>query len=183
MKALLLTAAAVAAQQAMPMEPHSGGHAAMIKTRADVQARVTQRFAKLDANRDGFLTQAEAATGHAQRMAMMQKRRAARAQGSDSAAMFERMDTNHDGVITRAEFDAVPHPRHNRMAQRGAHAPRGAGQMFVMADVNHDGRVSLAEAQATALQRFDRLDVDHNGSLTPAERQQGRQQWRAQHRG
>ena len=49
------------------------------------------------------------------------------------------------------------------------------GHLFEMADANKDGRVSLAEAQAAALEHFDRADLNHDGKLTPEERQQARQ--------
>jgi len=41
-----------------------------------------------------------------------------------------------------------------------------------MADTNHDGRVSLAEAEAAALAHFDKADLNHDGKITPEERQQ-----------
>ena len=61
-----------------------------------------------------------------------------------------------------------------------AAAPAPASQMLTMADANKDGRVSLAEAQQLALQHFDRADLNHDGNLTPHERQQARQQLKAQ---
>ena len=51
-----------------------------------------------------------------------------------------------------------------------------------MADANKDGRVSLAEAQTAALAHFDRADLNHDGKITPDERQQMRQQRRMEHR-
>jgi hypothetical protein len=52
--------------------------------------------------------------------------------------------------------------------------------MFETMDTNKDGRVSQAEAQAVALQHFDRADLNHDGQLTPQERQQSRQLLRGQ---
>jgi hypothetical protein len=43
--------------------------------------------------------------------------------------------------------------------------------LLAMADTNHDGRVSLAEAEAAALAHFDRADRNHDGKITPDERQ------------
>jgi hypothetical protein len=54
------------------------------------------------------------------------------------------------------------------------------GRMFELADANRDGRVTVQEATATALQRFDRTDANRDGQLTREERQQARQQRRAQ---
>jgi Ca2+-binding EF-hand superfamily protein len=57
-----------------------------------------------------------------------------------------------------------------------------ATHMFDMADVNKDGKVSLAEMQQAALAHFDRADLNHDGTLTPDERKQARQQLKAQHK-
>ena len=83
--------------------------------------------------------------------------------------------------MTRAEFDAMGAQLKDRMEHsemRGGFATR----MFTVADVNKDGRVSLAEAQQVALQHFDRADLNHDGTVTPEERQQARQQMRGQHK-
>ena len=61
------------------------------------------------------------------------------------------------------------------MAGFGAH-------LFEMADANHDGRVSLAEAQAAALAHFDKADINHDGRITPDEQQQMRQTIRFERR-
>ena len=55
-----------------------------------------------------------------------------------------------------------------------------APNIFATADANKDGRVSLAEEQSLALQHFDRDDLNHDGKLTPEERKQARQQFKAQ---
>jgi hypothetical protein len=68
------------------------------------------------------------------------------------------------------------------MHEMRMHGMGGFGaRLFEMADANHDGRVSLQEAQAAALSRFDRADLNHDGKLTPEERQRARQLMR-QHR-
>jgi hypothetical protein len=54
--------------------------------------------------------------------------------------------------------------------------------LLAMADTNHDGRVSLAEAEAAALAHFDRADLNHDGKITPDERQQMHAMMR-EHRG
>ena len=53
-------------------------------------------------------------------------------------------------------------------------------EMFERADANHDGRVSLQEMTAAALQHFDAADANHDGKLTPDERMQMHQQRQAQ---
>jgi Ca2+-binding EF-hand superfamily protein len=56
------------------------------------------------------------------------------------------------------------------------------GHLFEMADANHDGRVSLAEAQGAALAHFDRADLNRDGRITPDERQQMHQVIRMERR-
>jgi hypothetical protein len=119
------------------------------------------------------------------------------------AASFDRLDTNHDGSLSRQEYLAArPQIREQRLiVMRDGDAPGGAampgmeqmkirmrgmgmmgagmhgmgGHLFDMADANHDGRVSLAEAQAAALAHFDRADTNRDGRITPDERRQLRQ--------
>jgi hypothetical protein len=70
-----------------------------------------------------------------------------------------------------------------RMHMRGVGMGMGfGGRLFDMADANHDGRVSLAEAQAAALAHFDKADLNHDGKLTPDERRQAHQLMRTQRR-
>ena len=187
MKTILLGGAAAAAMFAggaaiAQMAPTAPGapHARMAKseTRADLQAHVQRMFARLDANKDGFVTREEATAARAQFAARFQHRGAQHADNRDRSKAFDRLDANHDGVISRAEFAA---PRPHRMAMQQAGMRRGfGGHMFEMADVNKDGRVSLAEAQQLAVQHFDRADLNHDGVVTPQERQQARQLMRGQ---
>jgi hypothetical protein len=103
------------------------------------------------------------------------------------AEVFARLDSNHDGVVTRDEFMKAG-PGSARVERRvfvmrdgdgpGRDGPgmgmRGGGmhgRMMERMDANHDGRVSLAEAEAGALQAFDRADANHDGVVTPEERQ------------
>jgi Ca2+-binding EF-hand superfamily protein len=194
--------------QTSPASPSHRGHMMKTETRADVQAHIAKFFAKVDANRDGFVTRAEADATVAQRTAKAETRgdrRGARfdridtnhdaqvtkaeAEAARQARMarqaaagnrlFERADANHDGVISKAEFDAKAGRMHARLERAGLH--RGfAGRMFDTADLNKDGRLSLSEAQQAALQHFDRSDLNHDGQLTPEERRQARQALRAQ---
>jgi hypothetical protein len=146
-------------------------------TRAEVSARVAEHFAKLDVNRDGFVTRAEADAARETVHKQMGERRAERRDNR-----FERIDTNNDGTISRGEWDQAGA---NRTAIGMGEAGRtgqvvrrmmvhrlGAlgGRMFEQADGNRDGRVSLAEAQGAALQHFDRMDANRDGQLTPDER-------------
>ena len=166
-----------------------------VMTRTEVEEHVRKLFARFDTNHDGFITREELASagqgmmafhgdmggpgsGHAMMM-------------GDRGALFDRLDTNHDGTISRQEFMAGPAARreqrviimHPNGASAGSAMPamhemrtRAMGgfgaHLFEMADANHDGRVSLQEAEAAALAHFDRADLNHDGRLTPEERQQ-----------
>jgi Ca2+-binding EF-hand superfamily protein len=174
-------------------------------TRDEVARHVGEMFAHLDANHDGFITRDEMAAVHQRMTAMRGERakRPGGHAMPNRAAMFDRLDTNHDGSLSRQEYLAArPEIReqrvfvirddraagmpgmaamdHMKMRMHGAGMAMGGmhgmgGHMFDKADVNHDGRVSLAEAQALALAHFDRADVNHDGRITREERKQVRQ--------
>ena len=160
-----------------------------VQTRAEVQAKITEHFAKLDTNRDGFLTKAEADAAKEQFKGKFVERWSERREQA-----FEKLDSNRDGAISRPEWDAAQAQRQQRFAQRDRNAdgrPDGprfhagmhgfGGHMFEMADANKDGRVSLAEAQAAALQHFDMVDANRDGRISPEERMQMHQRMRARH--
>lgn len=136
-------------------------------TRAEVQARAETAFARMDANKDGTLDQADRAARH--------------------AMMFERMDTDRNGSISRAEFDAMHAQRAERrsgaMAQRMGRKERGAqagmmGQRMGRADRQPATRQAFVDR---ALAMFDRADANRDGTVTQAERKAVRdtmrQQW------
>lgn len=126
-----------------------------------------QRLTALDANRDGSVTAEE-------RGAAREIRRTQRAD-----ARFDRLDANDDGSISRAEFDARKDARAERPRRMRAHRGHGPARM---ARLEARGPVVLAEAQAKAEQAFARLDGDHDGSVTAAERRAGRQALREHRR-
>jgi hypothetical protein len=189
---------------AAPAAPMTA-HAQKMQTRAEVQAKVAEHFARVDTNRDGVIVKAEADAAHQAMRANMRarfaQRLAARSGGAapavrgDGGAAFERLDSNRDGSISRQEWDAGRAARQQRMAARGERAPGArriggmrmgggfGGRMFEMADANKDGRVTLAEAQAAALRHFDTVDSNRDGRITPDERMQRRQHMRMQRRG
>lgn len=176
MKRFVLAGVALAAVMAVPTVAQNAARPDRNApvTRSDVESRVRAHFERLDANKDGFVTQEEAKA----------VREGARAERRD--AMFARLDADKDGSISRAEFDAPRAKggdRAERRGHRGHHrgmAGRGGGaHMFDRADANNDGRVSLAEASAPALQRFDRADANGDGTLTPEERKAAREAMRA----
>ncbi len=194
------------AQQA-PMAQR--GPAMQVHTRAQLGAHVQTMFARLDTNRDGFITRAESqvAKGHrGDRQARQLQHRGNHSpeqRAARQAARFDRMDANRDGAVTRDEFARASAARQQRvgaaggqnrgMRQPGAGGMRRAGgmgmamaglrgRMFDMADINRDTRVSLQEATAAAYRHFDMADANRDGQVTREERMQVRQQMRAQRR-
>jgi hypothetical protein len=126
-------------------------------------------FVRLDANKDGMITQAEA---DAARNAQAKGKKPG--QPNAGGGLFARLDSNKDKVVTRAEFDAAAAQMQARLEKAGA-ADR-PNRLLQAADANKDGRVTLAEVQQIALQHFDRADLNHDNKLTPEERRQTRQQ-------
>ena len=105
---------------------------------------------------------------------------------------FQRLDADRDGSVSRAEFDQAQAQRMARRGERGEHGEHGRGmggmhrghgwggmrgeQMF-----GEQGFVTREQMRERALARFDRADANRDGTLTSAERQQAREQFR-QHR-
>jgi Ca2+-binding EF-hand superfamily protein len=218
--AIAAIAATAAFAQSVPPAAKPGMHGRMMQTeaRTDVAANVGKMFARLDTNRDGFITKAETDALEAKRSQRLEKRaegfqpdkifdridanhdgkitvaeeqaaHSARAQSKGKppaqanatafTGLFARADANKDGAVTRAEFGTVGNQLRARMEKAGGRHGF-AGHMFEAADSNKDGKVSVPEAQALALQHFDRADLNHDGKLTPQERKQARQQLKAQ---
>lgn len=164
-----------------------------VRTRAEAAAHVQKMFARLDANRDGFVTKDEGAALRNRMGAAGERRIGTPPNHIDRSAMFDRIDANRDGSISREEFSKAPTMR-QRVAVRGDGPRPGArtmrmrrggamgldGRMFELADVNRDNRVSLQEATDAALRRFDTADLNRDGQLTPDERRQTRERMRAQ---
>jgi len=173
--------------------PHAMSvHAMQPQTRNGMVEKVREHFARLDTNRDGYLTREEAQAGHA-KMKEIRIQRVKSAEGQaptrDPGAMFDRLDANRDGSISREEFDrhyqqrqamrvdrdgdGKADPRMKGMRGHGG-GMRLGGRMFEQADANRDSRVSLQEATEAALKHFDMADANRDGTLTPDERKEMR---------
>lgn len=149
-------------------------------TRAQVEAKAAERFAKMDANADGVLNAAD--------------REARRGQA------FDKLDTDDNGAISEAEFNARHAARQGQRADHAGHEGIGEGKrrgmrghhtggrgmmggrmaMAKMADTNNDNAISRAEFTAAALKHFDTADADKNGTVTAAERKAAHEAMRAQ---
>ena len=197
--ALVSATAAVALPAAAQMG--GGMMAGKAQTRAEVEARVKERFGKFDANRDGIVAPDEMKAYAETRMK------------ASADARFAAMDANKDGAISRTEFDAAqasrsgmrdqmvmipPHggPHIMRVTPEGAtppkraEPPKAAGapstrremRMMMMGDGpgmmarSGDGKgIVIADAVKKALERFDATDTNKDGSISPEERRAGRE--------
>lgn len=88
-------------------------------------------------------------------------------------SMFQRFDVNHDGTVTREEAQQA-------LSQLGGgnRAEHMLDRMF-----GDSQSLTLQQAEAQALARFDRDDLNHDGVVTAAERQQARAALKAQRSG
>ena len=94
--------------------------------------------------------------------------------------MFQMLDSNKDGTVTKAEAQAAL--TQMEAARCGDSQGRGAGRMQRMLDqaFGASGSLTLAQFQAQALARFDAMDLNHDGTVTAAEREQLRAQRQGQ---
>lgn len=92
--------------------------------------RLAERFHRMDADRDGQLTEDELRQAHQQRREHLRDGRQARA-GRRHALLA--LDTNHDQALDRAELGN----RFPKLAER-----------FDQLDANHDGRLTRDEMRA-----------------------------------
>jgi len=182
-------------------------------TRADAEKKVAERFAAVDLNHDGFVTRDElAAAGRTQRdkmHAFMEARMKERRDGmfdrldtnhdgSISREEFAAAAPPRPGPGGAGKGNG-PDWRGPMDGHRMAGGPGGPdgprkfpGRMggpalgehwFEQADANHDNKVTLAEAKASALVRFDKLDTNHDGTIEPEERRMAFREFRNHGRG
>src|SRR5687767_1517135 len=174
MNKFYLAGAAVAALAAIPAAAQMGGQRAAPNagplTRVAVQANVQARFAKVDANRDGYVTREEAQARAGEARERMQERRGERRErfaerrAERRAGMFDRIDTDKNGSISRAEFDAHAGARAERRAARG-----GDGEMRGRRAMRHArmmrGHRGMGMGGGFGAAMFDRLDGDKDGRV------------------
>ena len=139
-------------------------------TRAQVEQRSAEAFARMDANRDGVLDRSD------------RDARRGRPGSARRKAAFERLDADKSGALSLAEFSARAEQRDERRADRRGPGRRSAARLGRHADTNRDGTVTQAEFASAALARFDRVDVDKDGTISAGERP-ARRQMRRERRG
>ena len=147
--AALLATASAAAQDRQGREGRDGPFADGVLTRAEALSMATERFDKVDANGDGFLseTEAEAAKDRAE------------------ARRAERM-AEREGRGERGE--------RGRRGGRGGEDGDRIARAFERQDANDDGFISREEAREAALARFDEADADGDGEVTREEMRGGK---------
>ena len=122
-------------------------------TRTTFVHGLDESFKKVDANGDGSVTQAEIGAAQARSEqavdTMLVKRR------DDT---FAKLDTNKDGQLSKAEFAAAM-PIGNRPHPDPAVA-------LAKLDTNKDKKVSAAEFRAPPLANFDKMDLNHDGTIS-----------------
>lgn len=92
-----------------------------------------------------------------------------RAQAQQRAdEFFQRLDLNHDGTVTRDEVAQV------RAQMGGSDAGGGRADRMIARVFGDAQSVTLAQFEAQSLARFDSEDLNHDGTVTAAERQQVR---------
>jgi EF hand len=135
-------------------------------TKAEMLATADARFAKMDANGDGMINEADKA-------AMVAKR-------------FANMDADKNGSLTQAEFVAAHEARADKREDRrekrmsrgkaegkmGRHGGRHGGGMKMMARADTNGDKAISQAE------FAKADANNDGTISADERKAGRGKWR-----
>ena len=145
---LACAAAALGSSAAAQTAPKPIGRAEYLKT-------VDGRFNLADTNHDGFISKAEL-LAQQQRDLEQAKSRV----NQQLTASFNRLDTNHDGKLSLQEFLGAAPPM--RVGEN-------ADQMMQRLDSNHDGKMSAEEWRSPELAKFNKVDANHDGIVTPAE--------------
>jgi hypothetical protein len=94
--------------------------------------------------------------------------------------MFQILDANRDGTVTKAEAEQAL--AQMQAARGGDDAGRGGGRMQRMIDqaFGSTQAMTLQQFEALSLARFDAADLNHDGTVTAAERKQARAVQQAQ---
>lgn len=84
--------------------------------------------------------------------------------------LFQMLDANHDGVVSREEAEQAA-------AQFASHGSRSGGmQRLIERAFGNAQSITLAQFEAGLLAHFDAMDLNHDGVVTAAEREQFRAQ-------
>jgi hypothetical protein len=160
-------------------------------SKAELTAALEARFAKMDVDKDGKLTDKDRDLRHQQRL----------------DERFAALDTDKNGQISKAEFTAGHQARADKRDGKadaagkpdgrgwgkGGHRGPGRGMMRGgpggpgfgpgFGDANKDGSVTKAEFMAGPLAMFDKADTNKDGFVTADEMKAARPQMRDHKRG
>lgn len=129
--------------------------------RADTLAKVEARFAKIDTNSDGVIDAAEM-TAHREAKRAARAEKLAAMTDEQKAKMEERRTAMKERWAKRAASADAPA------------AKRTKGDRMARIDADGDGRITAAEFAAPAMKRFDKIDANSDGIVTPEERKAAR---------
>lgn len=136
-----------------PMGPPGGGQGWMMWSPQAMQPRgmggAFYRFAIVDADSDGTVSDAEAAANHEE--------------------VFITMDADEDGVLTREEYLSVrlgPGPMMDGGGRFSVQAQERKAAAFAAMDQDGDGSVSQREWMSAGQERFTAADHDGDGVVT-----------------
>ncbi|HRC27076.1 MAG TPA: EF-hand domain-containing protein, partial [Alphaproteobacteria bacterium] len=129
------------------------------------ESRQNMKMEKLDTDKNGALSTAEANAG-----AMMH---------------FKAMDTNADGILSAAEFEKAPRPYNKEGKDDGAtwrdrkslseRLGLRRDKRFAVMDTDGNGSVSQSEFLAGAEKRHEMMDANKDGTITREEMVAGRE--------
>lgn len=88
--------------------------------------------------------------------------------------IFQMLDVNHDGVVTRAEAEQAAAQFAGRRGGEGGEGGNGRMERLIDREFGTAQSLTLQQFEAQALASFDALDLNHDGVVTAAERQQAR---------
>jgi hypothetical protein len=118
--------------------------------RAQFLTIMDQEYRKMDADKDGKLTRAEADA--------FQRAAAVAEAGQRNRALFAQLDAHRDGQVSPGEFLKLSVP-----------ATADAAPLFKQYDPNRDGVITIVENRTIKLSRFDAIDADKDGVASIAE--------------
>lgn len=82
--------------------------------------------------------------------------------------MFQRVDLNHDGIFTREEADQIL----DQMSSGDDSSRADRMEQMFNRLLGTGKSITQAQFEAQMLARFDAADLNHDGTVTPEERQQ-----------
>ncbi len=143
----LIAVSPLAAQTAAPA---AGGLQPI--TRVEFTKHFDDVFARIDTNKDGALSVAEIAAAETKDKVTIEAQVTAQYK-----AEFDKFDTNKDGQISFAEYSA---------GRGRPNIPTDGKAMLDTLDANKDGKVTLIEYRAPQLVKFNRVDVNKDGTAS-----------------